>query len=75
MAGRLNKKKINAKNVICGIFQNSNCGWELAAGPGAFQPTEMFPSSLFGWMDMCRMDGDARIQYNPAISAVCSSLC
>ena len=28
MAGRLNKKKINAKNVICGIFQNSNWGWE-----------------------------------------------
>jgi hypothetical protein len=28
MAGRLNKKKKNAKNVICGIFQNSNWGWE-----------------------------------------------
>jgi len=28
MAGRLNQKKINAKNVICGIFQNSNWGWE-----------------------------------------------
>jgi hypothetical protein len=54
---------------------NPKTDGSLAAGPGAFQPTEMFSSSLFGWMDMCRMDGDARIQYNPAISAVCSSLC
>ncbi len=26
--GQIEPKKKNAKNVICGIFQNSNWGWE-----------------------------------------------
>jgi hypothetical protein len=26
--GQIKQKKINAKNVICGIFRNSNWGWE-----------------------------------------------
>jgi hypothetical protein len=59
MAGRLNKKKINAKNVICGIFEiqtgdgNPKTDGSLAAGPGAFQPTEMFSSSLLNELNCC----------------------
>jgi hypothetical protein len=65
-------KKKNAKNVFFKIQTgdgNPKTDGSLAAGPAAFQPT------IIVWLEMCRMDGDARIQYNPAISAVCSSLC
>jgi hypothetical protein len=62
MAGRLNKKKINAKNVICGIFQNSNWGWEsknrrITGGRPWRIPTDGDVFIIIVWLDGYVSDG------------------